>query len=309
MRLLAVLFCVFVSTLSAYSYEAELAEEAAGAEAATNSCVHGFLDVTLKNAYVTPRGLLVARNQFTTQVTTGLSLDLYKNTSTFVNNVSLFGFIWNDIQGRQHDHYVGYWNECDWGVGTNVTFAKHALFGVQFLEFLSPPHHFSTERNIEFLLAYDDSHLIAPVSFQPYAKLFWTVSGDSTVVTGKRGHTYDVELGLVPTWDLRTYGYGVTLTAPTWVTTGPANFWNGGKLGLKNERTKFGVFSTGLRSEIAISCIPKSLGSWYFDVGFQYYRLINDNLLQAQTVTLGVPTRHQAHRNIYVASAGIGFRF
>jgi hypothetical protein len=108
---------------------------------------------------------------------------------------------------------------------------------------------------------------------------------------------------------LQKYGFNLIVSAPSWITVGPANFWNGGTLGLKNERSKFGVVSTGLRGEIPIPYIPKSLGSWYIDGGVQYYHLINDNLLQAQTVTLGVRSLKAAHRNVTVGYAGIGFRF
>lgn len=99
------------------------------------------------------------------------------------------------------------------------------------------------------------------------------------------------------------------LTAPTWLTVGPASFWNGGSLGLKNKNSHFGVFSTGLNTKFPLHFIPSRLGNWYFSIGGQYYYLINDNLLQAQTITLGIHSYKHAHRNVGVASAGIGFSF
>jgi len=308
MRAFCISLIVLTSSLSAAALEERFAQEVPTQEV-TNSNIHGFLEFRVKNDYVTPRGLYVTNTGVTTQTLLGLAFDVYKNPEQFINNVSIFGFIWNDFWSKQHHKTAGAWNELDWGFGTNVTFAKHCTFGVQFIEFVSPPGNFKPEKNIEFTLAYDDSYRQFPIAFKPYAKLFWAVTGDSTVVVGKRGHTYDVELGLVPTWDLHKYDVNLVLSLPTWITTGPANFWNGGKLGLKNERAKFGVVSTGLRGEVAINFIPKSFGNWYLDVGCQYYHMINDNLLQAQTVTLGVRSLDRAHRNVYVAYAGIGLRF
>lgn len=271
--------------------------------------VHGFFDLSFKNDYITPRGLLVSNTGFTIQALTGLTLDVYKNPSGCLSRASITLGIWNDIWSKQGDPYVGAWNELDWFIGVNTLIAKNWLFSAQYVQFVSPPHHFTPENNIEFFLGYDDSSWGSPVVLNPYVKFFWAVSGDSTVVVGRPGHTYDVEIGLVPTLDLKNWCVPVTMTAPTWITVGPVSFWNGGTLGLKNKRSNFGVFSTGLNAKFPLKFIPSRVGNWYFDIGGQYYCLINDNLLQAQTVTLGVRTYKHGHRNIGVATAGIGFGF
>ncbi len=70
------------------------------------------------------------------------------------------------------------------------------------MAFISPPGNFNTEHNIEFSLRYEDNmRWLSRISLNPYAKLFFTFSGDSTVVLGKVP-SFDVELGVVPTWDL-----------------------------------------------------------------------------------------------------------
>jgi hypothetical protein len=58
--------------------------------------IHGFFDVQFKNDYITPRGLLVTNTGLTTQVLSGLVLDLYKNPNGFINKVSFVGGTWND---------------------------------------------------------------------------------------------------------------------------------------------------------------------------------------------------------------------
>ena len=98
---------------------------------------------------------------------------------------------------------------------------------MHYWEFLPPasdlPTSFpSTERNVEVALAYSDAWTGWAVTFNPYAKFWFHTSGPSNVVLGERSGTYDVELGLVPTGDLKKYwGLPITLTAPTWVTVGP----------------------------------------------------------------------------------------
>lgn len=275
------------------------------------SAIHGLLDIAFKNDYITPRGLLVTDTGLTIQVLSILTLEVYKDKDpcTFINNLSLVGGGWNDIWTVQHDPYVGPWNEFDWFAGFVITFDQNWKLATQFLEFLSPPHHFKTERNLESTLSYDDSKWNLPIVFNPYAKFFWAISGDSTVVVGKHGHTYYVELGITPTLDLNRYGIPTVITSPTWITIGPAQFWNGSILGIKKEKSHFGVFSTGLTAKTPLTWIPTAFGNWYFSINVQYYHLINDNLLKAQTFTLILDSIKDAHRDIGVVNGGIGFEF
>jgi hypothetical protein len=294
--------------------------------------VHGFFDVSFKNDYITPRGLLVTNTGLTTQILNGLSLDIYKDKNGLINDFSIYGGMWNDLWSKQNDPHVGSWNEFDWFIGANVVFAQNWKIGVQYIEFLPPAHDLITsfpsiERNVEFSLSYNDAWLGWPISFHPYAKLFYAASGPSTVVLGKGGNTYDVELGVVPTLDMKKYtGVPLVITAPTWVTVGPTSYWNrndgttafcGPTSSLACPLSNTGVVSTGLTGKLALdSVIPKRLGNWYVDAGFQYYHILNDALLAAQIFTgaaggasnvLGsFPASHQ---DVVVGFAGFGFDF
>lgn len=294
--------------------------------------IHGFFDLSFKNDYITPRGLLVTNTGLTTQALMGLVFDLYKNKSGFLNDVSFYGGVWNDLWSEQHDPHVGPWNEFDWFVGVDFSFADYWKFGVQYIEFIPPANDLATsfpatERNVEFSLAYDDSHWGFPIAFHPYVKLFYANSGPSTVVLGDKGDTFDVELGVVPRLDLKPYtGVPITLLAPTWVTVGPSSYWN------RNDGTtnfcgqmsdspcalsNLGVVSTGLTGKMPIDfIIPARLGNWYVDAGFQYYHIINDALLAAQIFTgaaggaSNVPGNFpSSHQDVVVGFAGLGMTF
>jgi hypothetical protein len=90
------------------------------------------------------------------------------------------------------------------------------------------------------------------------------------VAVGKRGGPFDVELGLIPTLDLTKRGIPLILMAPTWVTVGPEEYWNGG-IGILQCRTcsasNFGVFTTGLHAKVPLNFIPASYGNWYVIAG------------------------------------------
>ena len=70
-----------------------------------------------------------------------------------------------------------------------------------------------------------------------------------------------------------------------------------------------GVFSTGLTGKLALDAVPARLGNWYVKAGFQYYHLINDSLLLAQTFTGTATSFATAHRDVLVGFAGFGFGF
>jgi hypothetical protein len=294
--------------------------------------IHGFADVTFLNDYITPRGLLVTNTGLTTQILTGLVLDVYKDKGGWINDISFTGGVWNDLWSAQHDPHVGSWNEFDWFISANVVVAKYWTFGVQYIEFTPPAADLatsfpSTEHNMEFSLAYDDSSWGWPIALHPYVKLFYELFGPSTVVLGNRGGTYDVELGVVPTIDTKKYsGIPLVFTFPSWITVGPTNYWN------RNDGTtnacgalstspcalsNAGVVTTGIEGKLALDAIvPKRLGSWYVKAGARYYHIINDALLAAQEFTGAaggasnvIGNFPNAHRDIGVFYTGIGFSF
>src|SRR2546427_10642392 len=141
------------------------AQEKAPPPETPGSRIHGFFDTSLKNDYITPRGLLVTDTGETVQVLSGLVFSLYNDPTAPISSVSFGMGIWNDIWQKQGDRFVGSWNEFDWFTGVNLTVAKSWKFGVAFEQFLSPPDHFKAESNIEFTLGYDDSGWGLPITF------------------------------------------------------------------------------------------------------------------------------------------------
>jgi hypothetical protein len=259
--------------------------------------LHGFADVSFKNDYVTPRGLVVTSAGQTIQALDGLVLDFPLDPKGVVTDFSLVGGTWTDWNPDYAPKYNREsFNEFDWFVGANAKLGKRWKVGVQYVEFISPQQAFTTERNVEFSAAFDDSSYFKDFSFQPYAKLFYAASGDSTVVLGRHGGTFDVELGAGPNLDLDRYNVPLILSAPTWITLGPSDFWGGDG--------DAGVFSTGLKVTHPISALPASAGHWSIYAGYQYYHLINNRLVLAEYLLNG-----KSARDISLFSIGLGLGF
>jgi len=264
--------------------------------------IHGFADVSLKNFYATPRGLLVTDKGETIQLLDGLVLDLAQPPSNPISDVSFVLGTWSDFNpGYASVNHNGV-NEFDWFAGMSTVIGKYTKAGFQYVEFDSPQRAFHVEHNVEFSLSFDDSAFLKPISIQPYVKLFFAAAGSSTVVTGAKGKTFDVEIGAVPKLDLHPYGAPLILTVPSWVTVGPQDYWGG-------DGGNFGVVSTGLKLTYPLTFIPSAWGGWYADTGIQYYHIINSQLILAQELIGTAQFGTNAHRNFGIWSVGFGMSF
>jgi hypothetical protein len=263
------------------------------AAAADGPELHGFGEVSVKNDYVTPRGLVVTTGGATVQVLNGLVLVL-------PSGIAFHAGTWTDINPgySKADGNITAVNEFDFFFGVSGNIAPNLKAGVEYVQFISGQTSvaFKDERNIEFSLKYSDSP-DAAFSFNPYAKVFWAFSSkSSTVVLGKAGGTFDVEIGAVPTYKAGA----VTLSAPTWITVGPKTYWGLGA----NKDGNFGVASTGLKVSTPLSFIKGGAGASVF-ASAQYFHLINDNLVTAKAIL----NSGDSKRNHVVFGGGIGFNF
>ena len=123
--------------------------------------VHGYLDESIMNAYVTGNGLLVHTGGVTNHYATGLIFDLYKNKMGFINDISVEVGGFTDLWSRQNDIHVQTLNEFDWWVTGSVKFAQNWLFSAQYIQFVFPAYDQSntnppsSEFNAQFSLSYD----------------------------------------------------------------------------------------------------------------------------------------------------------
>ncbi|WP_374414569.1 hypothetical protein [Novosphingobium colocasiae] len=273
---------------------------------ATSACaegyeLHGFGDVSVKNDYVTPRGLVVTSDGATVQVLNGLVL-------VTPAGVTFNAGTWTDLNPGYGDGNTNTVNEFDFFVGANVNITPKLEAGVSYVQFISGQNAFFDERNIEFTLKYRDGKKGAAFTVNPYAKLFWAFdSKSSTVLLGKEGGTFDVELGAVPAYTTS----GVTISMPSWITVGPKSYW-GDKdntliaLGLvpKQKGSNFGVATTGLKVSTPLSFIKGGAGASVYVQG-QYYHLINDNLVASKAFLNG----GDHNRDHFVIGTGLSFGF
>jgi hypothetical protein len=174
-------------------------------------------------------------------------------------------------------------------------------------------------------LTYSDASWGWPITFNPYVDWFYQFDNFNSSSVGGQGNNTaacftcgpnrsEFFIGVDPTWNAsKWWGIPLTFKVPTYITVGPANFWTGGTGCLSatgsnicQSNGSFGVFTTGLTAIWDLKWIPVNYGSWYIRGGFQYYDLINNNLVLSETESLGAG---HTSRNIWVGFAGLGMHF
>ncbi|MET0241005.1 MAG: hypothetical protein ABW184_14030 [Sphingobium sp.] len=259
--------------------------------------LHGFGDISVKNNYVTPRGLVVTTEGQAVQVLNGLVL-------AGPGGLAFHAGTWVDLNPgfSRRDGNITAVNEFDFFFGVSGPIAEGLTAGVEYSQFISgqPSVAFQDERNIEFSLKYADNPK-GTFSINPYAKFFWAFDSESsTVVLGKAGGTFDVELGAVPTFK----GEGFSLSAPTWITVGPESYWGRGDSALTEPDGNVGVISTGLKGSVPLTFLKGGASASVY--GFaQYYHLVNDNLVRAK----GLLNSGDSERDHVVFGVGLNFGY
>lgn len=284
--------------------------------------VHGYFDLTFATTRVTPGGLMLYPSRgYLTQADVGLSLDLYKDPTGFINSISVYGGVWNEFWSSPRAVGSRTWQEMDWYAGVVVGFAQYWKLQAGRLDFVFPSG--GQLENYNFSLSYDDAHWGLLFPLNPSVKVLWTHHGGSAVGLGITEDGYRFEVGMSPTFDMKKYwGAPVTIVMPTWVSVAPEEYFNRGTAatalcGTLNNlpcgMSNLGVFSTGLQARYSLAgVVPNRLGSWYLKAGVQYYHVLNDALLAAQVGTspdAPAATFNDAHKDIFVGTTGFGFSF
>src|SRR5262245_33424622 len=82
--------------------------------------LHGYADLSVKNDYITPRGLHVTTKGTTIQFLNGLVLDVPLDPKSIIPDVSFSAGTWTDFNPGHGAPNTRTLNEFDWFVGANA---------------------------------------------------------------------------------------------------------------------------------------------------------------------------------------------
>jgi hypothetical protein len=266
--------------------------------------IHGFFNSPFKTAYVTPRGLVVQNAGLVWQPVVGLVFPI-GDVGVF-KGLTFVGGIWNSVDTAEAGSIdVGAWDEMDVFVALSANVTKEISLALTYSPWNFPQHAASTEHNIDLKVSYDDSawamYGSSGFSLHPYVDFFFAMGNASTVIQGNTGGSGYVELGLVPTYTLKSIpNYPITLTMPTYFSVGPRTYW--AVAGLPGGNV--GLISTALNGSIPLPFIPSRYGFWHADAGVTYDYLVNTTLRNSGTIASG-----NTDHNVVIGSLGFGVNF
>jgi hypothetical protein len=281
----------------------------------------------------------------------GMNLTLYKDKAGFFNNVTVGALIATDwsSSGFQSGSYWSNFgsNSTNGGLfdtvfalSQSVTFGQYWTLSNTFYNVYSNDVADGTGAHggllgpcgmticsgfpafafDEVKLALNDSFTGWPITFNPYVTFYYEFNSIGSVGGGAvsaacfscQVNDYEFFIGMTPTMDLSKYwGIPVTLKAPTYVTVGPASFWNGNPDGIGlSSSGDVGVFTIGLTAIMPLKFMPAQYGNWYVKAGFQWYDIINTSLQASNAVSLGTScTSSSCLSSIFVGFGGVGVAF
>ncbi len=286
-------------------------------------------------------------NHGAASVVTGINLTLYKDKAGFINNVTVGGLLATDWSGS----FAGYWQNAPGGDSTNgalfdtvfilsqaVTFGQYWTLSNEYINVYSNDvadgtggaGHFCNMTICsgfpglvadQLSLSLNDSFTGWPITFNPYVRWFYELPSLGNPGGGQvsaacfscQVNNYEFFIGMTPTWDwTKQFGVPITWKVPTYVTVGPASFWNGNPDGIGVPSSgNVGVFTIGLTGVYNMTWMPAQYGHWYAKAGFQWYDVINTSLQASNAVSIcgGGPCGSGNTSSIIVGFGGVGVAF
>ena len=251
------------------------------------SAISADLGVNVVSEYIL-RGVVQENQGVIAQPFADFYFRLYQGDG-FVNKVSLNLGLWSSI----HDHNARTgttqnWFEFDYTVGLAVTFLKDFTATLSYLEYLSPNDSFTTSRNLNLNLAYDDTDLLGAFALHPHVAVLAEVGGPgySGIASAGRKNGWYYEAGIAPSYSPCE---GLTLSLPLNVGLGDDRYYAG---------DTYGYFSAGLTATMPLSFIPQAYGVWTANAGYTYYNLGDE---AAKTDTRNDESHHVFQAGVTVA--------
>ena len=232
----------------------------------------GFIELDGESFLINPQGQALI-NTGTATLVAGLNLTLYKDKAGFINNVTVGGLLATDWSGSG---FGGYWDgvasrasssngvlfDTVFILSQSVTFGQYWTLSNEYVNVYSQRRCWTPRRRACILtacsgfptlvfdqvkLSLNDSFTGWPITFNPYVTWYYEleqrrqprVEAVSAACFSCQVNNYDFFIGMTPTWDwTKQFGIPMTWKVPTYVTVGPASFWNGNPDGLGSARQR-----------------------------------------------------------------------
>lgn len=289
--------CVMFALSSPLQAGTAEAAPAAPVETPAQPIVHFLLQLDFSNAYITPRGLNVENQGLVFQPLLLSFWNLYSNKENFLNDITLTAGVWASVHSQKSGADPGHWNEWDPIAGLSFGLGEFTKFETNYTAFDSLTDSYPTSHHLELVLKVDDSKWLGDFALNPYFAFWRELKNKATVVfdPATSEESYYFTLGIKPAVKLGK----IKLEFPNFINIVADPFYqqfNGSDGG-----TGLAVFCSEIKASVPLEFIPKDYGFWNAYVGFKYYHLSNDGVLDGNEV-LASPGRDE---NLWQVHGGI----
>jgi len=251
--------------------------------------LHAVFNLDFTNQDVTPHGLLLENQGLIIQPLLLFYTPLHADPADWLGNVTFSAGGW----GNWHSHPGGKepakWREVDLFSGLTCTIERNWQLTAFCSAYLSQTHSYSTAWDFALALTYDDTGLLGVAALHPFLEYRPQLHGTTTVDIDPEnaGESYSFRLGITP-----QHQFGrIKLELPAFLTLVPEGFYQDSAG--RPAAGGIGFMSAALKLTLPLECLStKDLGTSLYAAA-QYYRILNDGLLDTNEVLGTTPRREQ----------------
>jgi hypothetical protein len=237
------------------------------AEGAPESRISGILQLDLSNAYYF-RGILQERDGVVAQPWAELYLSLFQSETGPIRDITVGAGVWASVHDENTlaTHSPAPWYETDVYPLISLGLPGGISLTTIYYFYTSPNGAFSTEQELNFKLAWDDSETLGRFALAPWVN--FAIETHRTALGDRAGE--GVQLGISPTlFTLENDCFPLEVALPVELGLSIDDYYE--KVdGSNNEG--FGYLSWALAARLPLSFVPASYGSWAFTAtGKGYY--------------------------------------
>ena len=267
--------------------------------------LHGALSTNVTNHYLTGHGLHLENQGAMVQPLLTLTTPLYADPTEWLSSATLTLGGWGSWHSHEGGEVPGHWREVDVFGGLTLTLAQDWKLSAFYSAYLSQTQSYPTAWELAVALAYDDTALLGAFALHPFIEFKRQTEGSITVafVPELADESYSFRVGIAPQHQFEHF----KLELPAFITLVPEGFYQRGTKRTERIRyygydwTRFryypidyyyqvydgqpaeagiGYFSAALKATVPLEFMSTKEVRTTFYAAVQYYRLVNDGLLE-----------------------------
>lgn len=251
--------------------------------------LHAVFNLDFTNQDVTPHGMLLENQGLIIQPLLMFYTPLLADPAEWLGNVTFSAGGWGNWHSHPGGKVPANWREVDLFGGLTCTIERDWQFTAFCSAYRSQTQSYPAAWDCALALTCDDTWLLGAAALHPFLEYRPQIHGTTTVVIDPEsaGESYSFRMGIVP-----QHQFGrIKLELPAFLTLVPQGFYQDSSG--RPAAGGLGFMSAALKLSVPLQCLSTRDVSTTLYTAAQYYRIVNDGLLDTNEVLGAASGREQ----------------